>query len=113
LFVLGLQNPVSGCLGYAQTPKGSMKSKMARRLIAKCKWLSNVGEPPTLHRLRVMQKFQAASNHANKAACVAKRSGEAKTSEAKTSRSCPTKRQPENKKLVFRLPLHRNSITKY
>ncbi|MFC2292247.1 hypothetical protein [Kingella oralis] len=44
---------------------------------------------------------------------MAKRSGEAKTSEAKTSRSCPTKRQPENKKLVFRLPLHRNSITKY
>jgi len=39
-----------------------MKSKMARRLIAKCKWLSNVGEPPTLHRLRVMQKFQAASS---------------------------------------------------
>jgi len=50
-----------------------------------------------------MQKFQAASNHANKAACVAKRSGEAKTSEAKTSRSCPTKRQPENKKIVFKL----------
>jgi len=43
---------------------------MERRRLA-AKWLQirtwlvypNVGEPPTLHRLRVLQRFQAASNH--------------------------------------------------
>ena len=45
--------------------KGSLKFKMERRrLVAKClvqqsftDW-KNVGEPPTLHRFQVLQRFQ-------------------------------------------------------
>ncbi|WP_369583520.1 hypothetical protein [Kingella oralis] len=49
-----------------QNPNGSLKPKMERRrLVANTSNIAllicqDVGEPPTLHRLQVWQKFQAA-----------------------------------------------------